>query len=65
MGSEMGYNLFSKSLVDGTHTNFVVCDALPAAADTFKQRFLSQFPKARMHIATTPEEFVLRFTQLG
>ncbi|KAG9318238.1 3-hydroxyisobutyrate dehydrogenase [Chiua virens] len=58
MGSEMAYNFFSKQLKQSADTRFVVCDAVPESAATFRQKFLSQFPGASMDVVQTPEEAV-------
>jgi 3-hydroxyisobutyrate dehydrogenase len=58
MGSEMAYNLFSKKFVESADSHFVVCDAVPESAVTFRQNFLSQFPRANIDIVQTPEEAV-------
>lgn len=56
MGSEMAYNLFSKTFAQSAGSHFVVCDALPESAVAFRQNFLSQFPSASIDIVETPEE---------
>lgn len=56
MGSEMAYNLFSKKFAQTADSHFVVCDAVPESAVTFRQNFLSQFPGASIDIVQTPEE---------
>lgn len=56
MGSEMAYNLFSKTFKETSESHFVVCDAIPESARSFCTDFLTQFPGAKMGIATTPEE---------
>lgn len=56
MGSEMAYNLFSKKLAQSSDSHFVVCDAVPESAMTFRQNFLSQCPGASIDIVQTPEE---------
>ena len=57
MGSEMAYNLFSRTLVE-THgsTRFVVCDAREATATKFIHHFLNNFPGANIEFASTPAE---------
>ena len=56
MGYEMAYNLFSKQHAKENGSRFVVCDAIPEAAQRFSQFFTSQFPGAQLEIANTPEE---------
>lgn len=56
MGHEMAYNLFSKQYALESDQHFVVCDAVPDSALSFCENFLSQFPGAKIAIATTPEE---------
>lgn len=56
MGSEMAYNLFSKKFTLSADSQFIVCDAVPESAVTFRRNFLSQFPGARIEIVQTPEE---------
>jgi len=58
MGSEMAFNLFSKTFTDAHDARFVVCDAVVDSAHVFKQNFLSHFPTAQIHIVATPEEAV-------
>ncbi|KAF8558489.1 hypothetical protein OG21DRAFT_1504230 [Imleria badia] len=58
MGSEMAYNLFSKTLAQSADSHFIVCDAVPESAVTFRRNFLSQFPGASLDIVQTPEEAV-------
>ena len=59
MGSEMAYNLFSRTLVE-THgtTRFVVCDAREATSTAFAHNFLHHFPGANITIANTPAQYV-------
>lgn len=56
MGHEMAFNLFSKRYAVANGEHFVVCDAIPESAKSFCETFLSQFPGAKIAIATTPEE---------
>lgn len=56
MGSEMAYNLFSKKFAQFPDSHFVVCDAVPDSAVTFRQNLLSQLPGASIDIVETPEE---------
>lgn len=56
MGSEMAFNLFSKKFAESPDANFVVCDALPSSATSFRQNFLAQFPGANIDVVPTPEE---------
>lgn len=57
MGSEMAYNLFSRTLVEsGGSAHFVVCDARQATAEAFVSNFTQQFPGARVDVASTPAE---------
>lgn len=56
MGSEMAYNLFSKKLAQSADSYFIVCDAVPESAVTFRRNFLTRFPGASIDIVQTPEE---------
>lgn len=56
MGSEMAYNLFSKTLTERPELSFVVCDAVPESAVSFRRHFLSQFSGAPVDVVQTPEE---------
>ncbi|KIM57077.1 hypothetical protein SCLCIDRAFT_131305 [Scleroderma citrinum Foug A] len=56
MGSEMAYNLFSKTLTERPESSFVVCDAVPESAVSFRRHFLSQFSGAPVDVVQTPEE---------
>lgn len=56
MGAEMAYNLFSKKFAESADEYFIVCDAVPDSAVSFRQNFLSQFPGAKINIVDTPEE---------
>lgn len=56
MGSEMAFNFFSKTFAESPDTRFVVCDALPTSATTFRQNFMAQFPGAHIDIVLTPKE---------
>ena len=56
MGSEMAYNLFSKKLTEIPDSSFVVCDAVPESAMSFRRHFLSQFSGAHVDVVQTPEE---------
>ncbi|KAG5650370.1 hypothetical protein H0H81_012457 [Sphagnurus paluster] len=59
MGHEMAYNLFSKQFARDTDAHFVVCDAIADSAHAFSDKFLGQFPSAKIAIASTPEEAIL------
>ncbi|KAG6909835.1 hypothetical protein DXG01_015108 [Tephrocybe rancida] len=59
MGHEMALNLFSKQFTNDVEAHFVVCDAIPDSARAFAEKFLGQFPAAKIAIASTPEEAVL------
>ncbi|KAF7966847.1 hypothetical protein HWV62_36895 [Athelia sp. TMB] len=59
MGSEMAFNLFSKKFAQASDTHFVICDAVPEASKSFCERFVAQFPGAKIGIAASPEEAVL------
>lgn len=54
MGSEMAYNLFSKQYLRSQDSQFIVCDALPESANTFRDKFLAQFPRANIEIVDNP-----------
>jgi 3-hydroxyisobutyrate dehydrogenase len=56
MGSEMAFNLFSKTFAESPDTRFVVCDALPTSAIAFRQNFVAQFSGAHVDIVLTPKE---------
>lgn len=57
MGSEMAYNLFSRTLVEsGGSAHFVVCDARQDVAERFVTKFAGQFPGARLSVASSPDE---------
>jgi hypothetical protein len=58
MGSQMAFNLFSKTFVERPDSRFLVCDTIPEVVQGFKQSFLSHFPSARIDIAATPEQYV-------
>jgi len=58
MGHEMAFNLFSKRFAEDNDTEFVVCDVVPKFTIKFHERFTTQFPGAKVAIATTPEEWV-------
>ena len=64
MGSEMAYNLFSKRHALDERDTFVVCDAIPEAAQAFARNFESQFPRSRIRIVETPEEYVHNLSNL-
>jgi 3-hydroxyisobutyrate dehydrogenase len=57
MGSEMAFNLFSKTCAVSKDSQLVVCDAMPDAVHSFRQKLLSLFPTARLRVAATPEEY--------
>jgi len=59
MGHEMAYNLFSKQYTQKNDSHFMVCDAIPDSARAFCEKFVGQFPGAKLAIATTPEEALL------
>lgn len=59
MGSEMAYNLFSKTFAQEKDAHFIVCDALKDNATKFASNFLAQFPGAHVSIAETPGEAAL------
>lgn len=61
MGSEMAFNLFSKKFIEAGDSQFLICDAVPDNAKSFRENFLAQFPGAQIGIATTPEEYVCCF----
>ncbi|OCH95574.1 3-hydroxyisobutyrate dehydrogenase [Obba rivulosa] len=57
MGSEMAYNLFSRTLVEsGGSTRFTVCDARQEVAERFVRKFADQFPGAKVDVLSTPAE---------
>ncbi|KZV67981.1 3-hydroxyisobutyrate dehydrogenase [Peniophora sp. CONT] len=58
MGYEMAFNAFSKTHSADPSARFVVCDALPAAAQSFATNFASHFPAARekITVASSPAE---------
>jgi 3-hydroxyisobutyrate dehydrogenase len=58
MGSEMAFNLFSKTFAKASDSHFVVCDAIPDNARSFCEKFLAHFPGAKIRVAATPEECV-------
>ncbi|KAI0048211.1 3-hydroxyisobutyrate dehydrogenase [Auriscalpium vulgare] len=59
MGSQMAYNLFSKRFAAAKDSHFVVCDAVPDAANRFRDNFLHEFPGANMSIAPSPEQAII------
>jgi len=60
MGSEMAYNLFSRTLVEsGGSAHFVVCDARKEVAEQFVANFIGHFPGARLSVARSPDEALL------
>ncbi|OSD01667.1 3-hydroxyisobutyrate dehydrogenase [Trametes coccinea BRFM310] len=60
MGSEMAYNLFSRTLVESNGAaRFVVCDAREETSHAFVKNFSAQFPGAQVQVATTPAEALL------
>ncbi|KAF7322532.1 NAD dependent epimerase dehydratase family protein [Mycena chlorophos] len=59
MGSEMAYNLFSKTFANKPESRFVICDAIPEAATAFQNNFTAAFPGAHVDIAATPDEQVI------
>lgn len=56
MGREMALNLFSKQFAKDADAHFVVCDAIPESSRAFKERFIGQFPTAKLTIVSTPKE---------
>ncbi|KAG1749083.1 NAD binding domain of 6-phosphogluconate dehydrogenase-domain-containing protein [Suillus paluster] len=58
MGSEMAFNLFSKTFAESPDAHFVVCDAFPTSAIAFRQNFVTQFPGAHIDIVQTPKDAV-------
>lgn len=56
MGREMALNLFSKQFAKDVNHQFVVCDTNPDSSRAFREKFLGQFPTAKISIASTPEE---------
>ena len=57
MGSEMAYNLFSRTLVEsGGAARFVVCDAREQSATDFVNNFHTHFPGAKIEVMTSPAE---------
>ncbi|KAF5324493.1 hypothetical protein D9611_004488 [Ephemerocybe angulata] len=60
MGSEMATNLFSKQYAASKDTHFVVCDAVPEAAQSFVNIFTQQNPGANVTIAESPQEAALK-----
>lgn len=60
MGSEMAFNLFSKKFAEANDdSQFLICDAVPDNAKSFRENFVARFPGAQVGIAATPEEYVL------
>ncbi|KAI0080602.1 3-hydroxyisobutyrate dehydrogenase [Panus rudis PR-1116 ss-1] len=60
MGSEMAYNLFSKTLVDTNGSaEFVVCDAREESAHTFVKNMEAQFPGTKVQIVSAPGDAVI------
>jgi len=62
MGFEMAYNLFSKTLKETSDSHFIVCDAIPDCAQSFRDKFLAQFPGAHVDAVMTLEEYVQMLT---
>ncbi|KAG6869069.1 hypothetical protein C0993_003389 [Termitomyces sp. T159_Od127] len=60
MGHEMALNLFSRQFAKDSNARFVVCDAIPDNSHAFREKFLGQFPTAKLAIASTPEEGMTR-----
>ncbi|KAG8886470.1 hypothetical protein FRB97_002981 [Tulasnella sp. 331] len=60
MGRHMATNLFSKTFTVDSSSSFVVCDALPEAADAFARSFQEQYPTAKINVVRTPGEAVSR-----
>ena len=56
MGSEMAHNLFSKQYNQSQDSRFVVCDALQENARTFRDKFLAEFPGAKLEVVDAPEK---------
>ncbi|KAF8919634.1 3-hydroxyisobutyrate dehydrogenase [Mucidula mucida] len=59
MGSEMAYNLFSKTFAREQDARFIVCDAVEDNTYKFCNNFAKQFPGAQISIAQTPLEATL------
>ncbi|TDL27253.1 3-hydroxyisobutyrate dehydrogenase [Rickenella mellea] len=60
MGSEMAFNLFSKTFAESKDAQFTVCDAVPEAAHAFRRNFQEHFPGASLHVSNTPEEAAIK-----
>jgi 3-hydroxyisobutyrate dehydrogenase len=58
MGSEMAFNLFSKTHTASPDAQLVVCDAVPDAAAAFCDNFARHFPGANVGVAANPAEAV-------
>jgi 3-hydroxyisobutyrate dehydrogenase len=56
MGSEMAFNLFSKTFAEAHDSQFIICDTVPESTRTFRHAFLERYPAASVHIALTPGE---------
>ena len=57
MGSEMAYNLFSRTITESNGSaEFVVCDALVESAEAFSNSVTTQFPGTRIRAVSTPAE---------
>ncbi|KAJ7074221.1 3-hydroxyisobutyrate dehydrogenase [Mycena amicta] len=56
MGSEMAYNLFSKTFANKPESRFVICDALVESASTFQKSFIAAFPGSHVEIVSSPDE---------
>lgn len=48
MGSAMARNLFKRRFEQSSDAVFIVCDAVPEAAESFSARFLAEFPGAKL-----------------
>jgi len=59
MGSEMAFNLFSKTYAEDPKSQVVVCDALPEMAQAFCKNIATQFPGVRVVQVQTPAEALL------
>ena len=61
MGSEMAFNLFSKTYAESSESQFYVCDPMASVTTSFRQNFQGQFPGARLQVVDTPAEYVPGF----
>ncbi|KAI5983787.1 3-hydroxyisobutyrate dehydrogenase [Pisolithus albus] len=51
MGSEMARNLFLNKFSESPDSGFVVCDAIPDSAASFRRSFLSRCPEVHIEVA--------------